>query len=60
MKIDGQECSVERAYAVLATDASLVDKLEATPKERESLVTYATLRSHHDYLHVLEAVRRGY
>lgn len=60
MKIAGQECSVEHAYNLLATDAGLVDKLEATPEEHERLVTYATLRSHHDYLRDLEAARRGY
>jgi hypothetical protein len=60
MKIAGQEYSVERAYDVLAADAALVDKLEVTPEESESLVTYATLRSHNDYLRDLEATRRGY
>ena len=60
MKIAGQECTVERAYDLLAADEKLVDKLEATPEERERLVTYATLRSHNDYLRGLEAARRGY
>ena len=60
MKIAGTECSVERAYDLLAADESLVDKLEATPAERESLITYATLRSHHDYLRDLQAARGGH
>ena len=59
MKIAGQECTVERAYDLLAADATLVDKLDATPEERERLVTYATLRSHHDYLRDLQAARGG-
>lgn len=59
MKIAGQECTVERAYDLLVVDESLVAKLEATDEERERLVTYATLRSHHDYLRDLEAARQG-
>lgn len=59
MKIAGQECSVERAYELLAANEKLVDQLEATPQERESLVTYATLRSHHDYLRDLHEARGG-
>lgn len=58
MKIAGQECTVSQAYDLLAADALLVDQLDATPEERENLVTYATLRSHHDYLRDLEVVRR--
>ena len=60
MKIAGKDCTVEHAYELLAADETLVGKLEATTEERERLVTYATLRSHHDYLRDLEAARRGY
>ena len=60
MKIDGKECTVERAYDLLVADEKLVDKLEATPEERERLVTYTTLRSHNDYLRDLHAARGGY
>lgn len=59
MKIAGQECSVERAYELLAADATRVDKLDATFEERERLVTYGTLRSHHDYLRDLQEARGG-
>lgn len=59
MKIAGQECTVEHAYDLLVADESLVAKLEATDEERERLVTYATLRSHHDYLRDLREVRGG-
>ena len=58
MKIDGKECTVERAYDLLVAD--VVDKLEATPEERERLVTYTTLRSHNDYLRDLHAARGGH
>jgi hypothetical protein len=57
VKIDGQECSVERAYDLLAADVTLIAKLEATNEERDRLVTYTILRSHRDYLRGLEAVR---
>ena len=60
MKIAGQECSVEEAYAQLSADETLVEKLESTTEERERLVTYATLRSRRDYLLDLEAARRGH
>ena len=59
MKIAGQQCAVERAYDLFAADAMLVDKLEATDEERDRLVTYATLRSHHDYLRDLQEARSG-
>lgn len=59
VKISGQECTVERAYELLAANAKLVDQLDATPEERASLVTYATLRSHHDYLRDLQEARGG-
>ena len=51
MKIADQECSVERAYDLLIADPTL--------EERERLVTYASLRSHHDYLRELQAARGG-
>ena len=60
MKIAGQDCTVEQAYDLLAADEKLVDKLEATHEERDRLVTYATLRSHNDYLRDLQAARRDY
>lgn len=61
MKIDGKECKVEQAYDALAqtTDVTILDKIEATPAERESFVTYASLRSHRDYLRDLDEARRG-
>ena len=59
MKIAGQECTVERAYELLAANETLVDQLDATPEERENLITYTTLRSHHDYLRDLQEARSG-
>jgi hypothetical protein len=59
VKIAGQECTVERAYELLAANEALVDQLEATAEERERLVTYGTLRSHHDYLRDLHEARGG-
>jgi hypothetical protein len=60
VKIDGKECTIERAYELLTRSRSFDDKIEATPEERERLITYATLKSHNDYLRALEAARRGY
>jgi len=61
MKIDGKECTVEQAYDTLAStnDVKILDKIEATAAERERFVTYATIRSHHDYLRDLDGARRG-
>lgn len=58
MKIAGKECSVEQAYDLLAADETRVTKLEATDEERDRLITYAALRSHHDYLSDLEETRQ--
>ena len=49
MKIAEQESTVERAYELL----------DATPEERERLVTYATPRSNHDYRRDLQEARGG-
>lgn len=59
MKVAGRECTVERAYELLAADETLVDAIDASPEERQRLVTYATLRSHHDYLRDLQDARSG-
>ena len=59
MKIAGFIVTNAEAYELLSGDERLVDAMEATREEAESLVAYSTIRAHHDYLMQLKHARGG-